>query len=57
MNMDFRNGQEIEIMITMGEQYFKGVLAGYLGANFMCGTITEWQIDVIKERVYYWRKR
>ena len=57
MNMDFRNGQEIEIMITMGEQYFKGVLAGYLGANFMCGTITEWQIDVIKERVFYWRKR
>lgn len=29
----------------MGEQYFKGVLAGYLGANFMFGTITEWQID------------
>ncbi len=57
MNMDFQNGQEIEIMITMGEQYFRGVLAGYLGANFMCGTITEWQIDVIKERVFYWRKR
>lgn len=30
----------------MGEQYFKGVLAGYLGANFMFGTITEWQIDI-----------
>ena len=29
----------------MGEQYFKGVLAGYLGVNFMCGPITEWQID------------
>lgn len=29
----------------MGEQYFKGVLAGYLGANFMCDPITEWQID------------
>ena len=28
----------------MGEQYFKGVLAGYLGANYMCGPITEWQI-------------
>lgn len=28
----------------MGEQYFKGVLAGYLGANFMYGPITEWQI-------------
>ena len=28
----------------MGEQYFKGVLADYLGANYMCGPITEWQI-------------
>ena len=27
----------------MGEQFFKGVLAGYLGANFMSGPITEWQ--------------
>ena len=33
--------------INMGEQYFKGVLAGYLGANYMCGPITEWQIDII----------
>lgn len=32
----------------MGEQYFKGVLAGYLGANFMCSPITEWQIDIKK---------
>ena len=32
----------------MGEQYFKGVLAGYLGVNFMCGPITEWQIDITK---------
>ncbi len=35
----------------MGEQYFKGVLAAYLGANFMNGPVPEWQIDVIK-RVY-----
>ena len=35
----------------MGEQYFKGVLAGYLGANFMCGPITEWQIDNTKAEV------
>lgn len=35
----------------MGEQYFKGVLAGYLGANFMSGPITEWQIDIIKENI------
>ena len=41
-------------MITMGEQYFRGVLAGYLGANFMCGTITEWQIDVIKESISHY---
>lgn len=31
-------------MIDMGEQYFKGVLSGYLGANFMCDPITEWQM-------------
>jgi len=24
-------------VFNMGEQYFKGVMAGYLGANFMCG--------------------
>ena len=38
----------------MGEQYFKGVLAGYLGANFMCGPITEWQIDFIKESISHY---
>ena len=38
----------------MGEQYFKGVLAGYLGANFMCGPITEWQIDIIKENISHY---
>ena len=35
----------------MGEQYFKGVLAAYLGANFMNGPVPEWQIDVIKEDI------
>ena len=35
----------------MGEQYFKGALAGYLGANFMNGPVPEWQIDVIKEDI------
>lgn len=40
--------------INMGEQYFKGVLAGYLGANFMCGPITEWQIDIIKESISHY---
>ena len=41
-------------MIDMGEQYFKGVLAGYLGANFMSGPITEWQIDIIKENISHY---
>ena len=36
---------------NMGEQYFKGVLAGYLGANFMCGPITEWQVlETLREQ-------
>lgn len=38
----------------MGEQYFKSVLAGYLGANFMCGHIAEWQIDIIKENISHY---
>jgi len=29
---------------NMGEQYFKGVLVGYLGANFIIGPISELQI-------------
>ena len=32
---------EVQVL-TIGKQYFKGVLAGYLGANFMSGPITEW---------------
>ena len=35
----------------MGEHYFKGVLAAYLGSNFMSGPVSEWQIDVIKENI------
>ena len=38
----------------MGEQYFKGVLAGYLGSNFMRGPIAEWQIDLIKENISHY---
>lgn len=38
----------------MGDQYFKGVLAGYLGANFMNGPITEWQIDLIKQSISHY---
>ena len=38
-------------MMDMEEQYFKGVLAGYLGANFMSGPISDWQIDIIIENI------
>ena len=38
----------------MGENYFKGVLAAYLGVNFMNGTVSEWQIDVIKESISHY---
>lgn len=45
VNQEFKN---------MGEQYFKGVLAAYLGANFMNGSVSEWQIDVIKESISHY---
>ena len=38
----------------MWEQYFKGVLAGYLGANFTSSPITEWQINIIKENISHY---
>lgn len=38
-------------MIDMGEQYFKGILAAYLGADFFNSPVDEWQIDVIKEYI------
>ena len=38
----------------MGEQCFTGVSAGYLGANFTIGPITEWQIDVVKENISHY---
>ena len=37
--------------INMGEQFFKGILAAYLGANFFYSPVDEWQIDVIKEYI------
>lgn len=40
----------------MNEQYFKGVFVAYLGANFMVGTIAEWQIDVIKEYISHYQE-
>ncbi len=35
----------------MGEQYYKGVLAAFLGANFFGGFVSEWQIDMVKEDI------
>ena len=40
----------------MGEQYFRGVLAAYLGTGFMTGPITEWQIDIIKESISHYQE-
>lgn len=39
---------------VMGEQYFKGVYAAYLGANFMNVSVSEWQIDAIKENISHY---
>ena len=41
-------------MNDRGGQYFKGVLAVYLGAYFMRGPITERQIDVINENISHY---
>ena len=30
------------------------MLAGYLGANFTSGPITDWQIDIIKENISHY---
>ena len=40
----------------MGEQYFRGVLAAYLGTGFMTVPITEWQIDMIKESISHYQE-
>lgn len=37
------------IIGDMSEEYYKGVFAAYLGANFISGPVSEWQIDAIKE--------
>ena len=38
----------------MGEQYFKGVFAAFLGVNYMSSPIAEWQIDVVKENISHY---
>lgn len=35
----------------MEEQYYKGILAAYLGANFFSGPVSERQIDLVKENI------
>ena len=34
----------------MGE-YFRGVLAAYLGSNYINGPVYEWQIETVKENI------
>ncbi len=53
-NLEWVSKSGKRLINDMGEQYFKGVLAGYLGANFMCGPITEWQMDIIKENISHY---
>ena len=38
----------------MNEQYFKGVVAAYLGAGFISGPVYEWQIEAIKESLSHY---
>ena len=35
----------------MGELYFRGVLAAYLGSNYITGPVYEWQIETVKESI------
>ena len=35
----------------MFDNYFRGVFADFLGASFMDGPVSGWQIDMIKESI------
>ena len=35
----------------MVDNYFAGIIAGYLGSDFMTRPVEEWKIDAIKENV------
>ena len=52
--MKRQNGISKMKSINMGEQYFKGVVAAYLGASFISGPVYEWQIDAIKENLSHY---
>lgn len=38
----------------MSEDYYKGVFAAYLGANFINEPVSKWQIDAIKESLSHY---
>lgn len=38
----------------MSEDYYKGVFAAYLGASFISGLVSEWQIDALKESISHY---
>lgn len=38
----------------MREQYYKGVLAAFLGTNLFSGPVSEWQIDMVKEAISHY---
>lgn len=42
------------IIGDMSEDYYKGVFAAYLGANFINEPVSEWQIDAIKESLSHY---
>ena len=35
----------------MVDNYFAGIIAGYLGSDFMTRSVEEWKIDAIKEDI------
>lgn len=41
----------------IGEQYYKGVLAAFLGTSFFSGLVREWQIDMVKEYISHFSER
>lgn len=41
----------------MGEQYFRGILAAFLGTSFFGGFVSEWQIDMVKEYISHFCER
>lgn len=44
---------EVRGMANMEEKYFKCMMAGYLGANIMCGPKTE-RLDIINEIISHY---